>query len=221
MELPLPLCAGGAGGGRRCAFAPRGAAASGHLRPCRRHLLRWASFYLGNRLEKTGDMLWLTYALPVATGLVAAWMLRRDGASRWRGRLPLARLGEMMSRLVRSGRPRGGSHDLRHPVRLFLPPLCHQRLWFLLGVISIIFLVDFSETDEPDRRHSRHGMTAAALVTLYHVPLILQQTIPFITLFVGITTLVALNRRYEARRHARGRHLGLAVHAALCRRVAS
>lgn len=41
--------------------------------------LRWGSFYLGNRLEKSSEMLPLLYVLPLASGLFAALLLRRSG----------------------------------------------------------------------------------------------------------------------------------------------
>ncbi len=69
--------------------------------------------------------------------------------------------------------------------------------WFLSGVISIIFLVDFSETTSRTASLPNFSLVGAITMSLFHLPLILQQTIPFIVLFVGITTLVSLNRRYE------------------------
>jgi lipopolysaccharide export system permease protein len=81
--------------------------------------------------------------------------------------------------------------------RYFFRRYAMTTIWFLLGVMSIIFLVDFSETTSRTASIPGTGLTGALTLTLYHLPLILQQTIPFITLFVGITTLVSLNRRYE------------------------
>ena len=81
--------------------------------------------------------------------------------------------------------------------RYFMRRYVMTALWFFLGVISIIFLVDFSETTSRTASLPNFSLYGAITVTLYHLPLILQQTIPFIVLFVGITTLVSLNRRYE------------------------
>ena len=58
-------------------------------------------------------------------------------------------------------------------------------------------------------------------MTTFRLPMILQQTVPFVALFVGMTALISLNRRYELVIDARGRHFGLAVPAALRHRRAS
>lgn len=70
-------------------------------------------------------------------------------------------------------------------------------IWFFLGVGAIIFLADFSETSR--RMASLEGYTVpgALLFTVMRTPLIFQQTIPTLTLFIGMTALIALNRRYE------------------------
>lgn len=80
--------------------------------------------------------------------------------------------------------------------RYFFRRYAMTAMWFFLGVMSVIFLVDFSETTGR-AAFAGAGITNAIAFTLWRLPLILQQTVPFITLFVGITTLIALNRRYE------------------------
>ncbi|MBO9097965.1 MULTISPECIES: LPS export ABC transporter permease LptG [unclassified Rhizobium] len=69
--------------------------------------------------------------------------------------------------------------------------------WFFVGVTAIVFLADFSEN--AGRLSGLPGYTVAIglLMTAVRLPLILQQTMPFLVLFVGMTTLIALNRRYE------------------------
>lgn len=69
--------------------------------------------------------------------------------------------------------------------------------WFLVGVTGLIYLVDFIEI--ASRRGDIPGFTLgdALLLTLIRVPSILQQTLPFVMLFAGVTTLIALNRRQE------------------------
>ena len=69
--------------------------------------------------------------------------------------------------------------------------------WFFLGIIAIVYLIDFSET--ATRMSGLPGYTVAGglLMTAVRLPLILQQTIPFIALFVGMTVLIGLNRKYE------------------------
>lgn len=81
--------------------------------------------------------------------------------------------------------------------RYFLGRHLTVVFWFLVGVTALIYLVDFIEI--ASRRGDIPGFTLAnALVlTLIRVPSILQQTLPFVMLFSGFTTLVALNRRQE------------------------
>ncbi|RFB96231.1 LPS export ABC transporter permease LptG [Rhizobium leguminosarum bv. trifolii] len=69
--------------------------------------------------------------------------------------------------------------------------------WFLIGVSAISFLLDFSET--AGRMSGLPGYTIGGgiLMTAVRLPLILQQTVPFIALFVGMTVLIGLNRKYE------------------------
>jgi lipopolysaccharide export system permease protein len=69
--------------------------------------------------------------------------------------------------------------------------------WFFLGVTALIFLIDFINT--AGLRSDVPGFTLldSLYLTTMRVPLILQQTVPFIMLLAGITTLVSLNRRQE------------------------
>lgn len=81
--------------------------------------------------------------------------------------------------------------------RYFFRRYIITAIWFFLGVAAIIFLADFSETSR--RMGSLPGYTVlgALGLTAMRLPLILQQTIPTLTLFIGMTVLIALNRRYE------------------------
>lgn len=81
--------------------------------------------------------------------------------------------------------------------RYFLRRYLVTTFWFLLGVSGIIFLADFSETARRMSGLPSYSVPAALALTGMRLPLILQQTIPFIALFVAMTTLIALNRRYE------------------------
>lgn len=81
--------------------------------------------------------------------------------------------------------------------RYFLKRYAITAFWFLLGVSGIIFLADFSETARRMSGLPGYSVPAALGLTAMRLPLILQQTIPFIALFAGMTTLIALNRRYE------------------------
>jgi lipopolysaccharide export system permease protein len=81
----------------------------------------------------------------------------------------------------------------RHFFKLYVTTF----LWFALGTSAIIFLADFSETTRRLSYMSSYSLLGASAMTLLRLPLILQQTIPFLALFVGMTVLIALNRKYE------------------------
>ena len=81
--------------------------------------------------------------------------------------------------------------------RYFFKRYMITAVWFLLGVMGIVFLADFSETSRRMSSFVGYTVPGGLAMTALRVPLILQQTIPFVTLFVGMTTLIALNRRYE------------------------
>jgi len=81
--------------------------------------------------------------------------------------------------------------------RYFFTRYAITTFWFLVGVASIVFLVDFSENASRLAGLPGYSVSIGLLMTAVRLPLILQQTMPFIALFVGMTTLIALNRRYE------------------------
>ncbi|MDS7596676.1 LPS export ABC transporter permease LptG [Agrobacterium tumefaciens] len=81
--------------------------------------------------------------------------------------------------------------------RYFLKRYLMTAVWFVLGVSAIIYLADFSETARRMSNLPGYSVPAALGLTALRLPLILQQTVPFIALFVGMTTLISLNRRYE------------------------
>ncbi len=81
--------------------------------------------------------------------------------------------------------------------RYFFTQYVKTLFWFILGVLILIFLVDFSANAGRMATETSSNLGLSALLTLLRLPMILQQTIPFVTLFVGMTTLVSLNRRYE------------------------
>ncbi len=81
--------------------------------------------------------------------------------------------------------------------RYFFKRYIITSVWFLLGVCGIIFLADFSETSRRMSGFVGYSVTGGLLMSALRLPLILQQTIPTLTLFIGMTTLIALNRRSE------------------------
>jgi lipopolysaccharide export system permease protein len=68
---------------------------------------------------------------------------------------------------------------------------------YFVGVCLIAYLVDFTEFSRVKSSLPGYTLGNGLLVSLLHVPLIVQLAIPFIILFAAIATLMALNRRYE------------------------
>lgn len=68
---------------------------------------------------------------------------------------------------------------------------------FLIGVVIISFLVDFTELSR--RLGSLPGFTfpLGMLVSSLRIPLIIQMAVPFVILFAAMSTLMSLNRKYE------------------------
>ncbi len=87
-------------------------------------------------------------------------------------------------------------HD-PHTRALLLQALCGHRSLVSPGVTAVIYLVDFTETSSRLAGLTGYSVPGMVFMTALRVPLILQQTIPFVALFVGMTTLIALNRKYE------------------------
>ena len=81
--------------------------------------------------------------------------------------------------------------------RYFFTRYIVTTFWFFLGVVSIVYLVDFSETAGRLAGLPGYTVSVGLLMTAVRLPFILQQTVPFIALFVGMTVLIALNRRRE------------------------
>lgn len=69
--------------------------------------------------------------------------------------------------------------------------------WFLVGIFSLIFIIDFSEMSSRAGALPRYTVTTGLLVTALRIPTILMQTVPFVALFAGMAALISLNRRYE------------------------
>lgn len=81
--------------------------------------------------------------------------------------------------------------------RYFLRRHISTIFWFFVGVTALIFIIDFIETSSLRGNIPGFTLLDGLYLTTARVPLILQQTVPFIMLLAGITTLVSLNRRQE------------------------
>jgi lipopolysaccharide export system permease protein len=69
--------------------------------------------------------------------------------------------------------------------------------WFFVGLLALIFLIDFTELS--GRTTGLPGFTYGTAVAIsgLRMPMIMLQTVPFVGLFSAMATLVSLNRRYE------------------------
>jgi lipopolysaccharide export system permease protein len=69
--------------------------------------------------------------------------------------------------------------------------------WFFVGLFALVFLIDFTEFSS--RAAGLPGFTVeiGLMVSAFRVPMIMQQTVPFVALFSAMATLVSLNRKYE------------------------
>lgn len=69
--------------------------------------------------------------------------------------------------------------------------------WIFLGVFALILLIDFTELSSRTSDLPGFAFSTALLVSVFRVPMIVLQTVPFIALFAAMATLISLNRRYE------------------------
>ncbi|WP_307233294.1 LPS export ABC transporter permease LptG [Pararhizobium capsulatum] len=81
--------------------------------------------------------------------------------------------------------------------RYFFTRYAITTFWFLTGIFSLIFIIDFSELSNRMSQLPHYSISGALLMTTFRIPMILQQTVPFVALFAGMASLISLNRRYE------------------------
>jgi lipopolysaccharide export system permease protein len=70
-------------------------------------------------------------------------------------------------------------------------------VWYFLGIYALILLIDFTEFSNRTAGIPGFTIQLALAVSALRVPMIMQQTVPFVALFSAIATLVSLNRKYE------------------------
>lgn len=69
--------------------------------------------------------------------------------------------------------------------------------WFFVGIFGLIFIIDVTEFSSRVGDLPDFTFGIALAVSALRVPMIMQQTVPFVGLFSAMATLVSLNRRYE------------------------
>ena len=70
-------------------------------------------------------------------------------------------------------------------------------IWFFLGIFALIFLIDFTEFSSRTMGVPGFTLQVGLAISALRVPMIMQQTVPFVALFAAMATLVSLNRKYE------------------------
>lgn len=81
--------------------------------------------------------------------------------------------------------------------RYFFRRYAVTTFWFLAGIFSLVFIIDFSEVSNRMSALPGYSLAAAFLMTTFRIPTILQETVPFVALFSAMAALISLNRRYE------------------------
>lgn len=69
--------------------------------------------------------------------------------------------------------------------------------WFFAGIFALVFLVDFTELSRRLGDAPAFSIGVTASISALRVPLIMQQTAPFIGLFSAMAMLVNVNRKFE------------------------
>ena len=69
--------------------------------------------------------------------------------------------------------------------------------WALAAAYVLVFLVDFSEFARRVSALPGYTLSLGLMASVWRVPFVLLQVLPFLSLFSAIITLVSLNRRYE------------------------
>lgn len=69
--------------------------------------------------------------------------------------------------------------------------------WFILGIAALVFIINFTELSSRVSDIAGFSTGLAISLSAMRVPMVMQQTIPFIALFAAMATLVSLNRKYE------------------------
>jgi lipopolysaccharide export system permease protein len=70
-------------------------------------------------------------------------------------------------------------------------------IWFFIGLLGLVFLIDFTELSGRTTGLPGFSYSTALAISGLRLPMIMLQTVPFVGLFSAMATLVSLNRKYE------------------------
>ena len=69
--------------------------------------------------------------------------------------------------------------------------------YFLVGIMAMVFVTNFTQINDRLSGTGQYTVLLGFQIAAFQVPMILQQTIPFVGLFASMMLLVQLNRKYE------------------------
>lgn len=69
--------------------------------------------------------------------------------------------------------------------------------WIFVGLATLIFIIDFTEFSNRTSGLKDYQTGIALAVSAFRVPILMQQSIPFIALFGAMATFISLNRKHE------------------------
>lgn len=81
--------------------------------------------------------------------------------------------------------------------RYFFARYATITMWIFAGSFALIFIVDFTELSSRSGNLDGFSMQLGLGISALRIPMVMQQTVPFIALFAAMATLVSLNRKYE------------------------
>ncbi|WP_336276262.1 LPS export ABC transporter permease LptG [Bartonella sp. CB178] len=81
--------------------------------------------------------------------------------------------------------------------RYFFVRYLKVTCYFLLGIIVLVFLIDFTENSGRLGYFPHYTTKNAFFISLLHIPFIIQRIVPFIALFSAMVTLTSFNRKFE------------------------
>ncbi|WP_336294129.1 LPS export ABC transporter permease LptG [Bartonella sp. CB169] len=81
--------------------------------------------------------------------------------------------------------------------RYFFVRYLKTTCYFFGGIFILALLIDFTENSGRLSNLPHYTARDAFLISALRIPFIMQQLIPFITLFSGMVTLISLNQKFE------------------------
>lgn len=81
--------------------------------------------------------------------------------------------------------------------RYFFARYVGITLWIFFGLFTLIFIIDFTEFSNRTSGLPNYSLALALGASALRVPMLMQQSVPFVGLFSAMAMLISLNRKYE------------------------